>query len=208
VILGDPSHAIEVGKTPQVALPVGGTAFFDLQAAPGRLLEARVASVAFDPILRLYDDRGALLEENDDGGGQLGSRISRLILSKGRYRFQVASVGNGGGGAFTLSLREQALKEIAVGGRGKGSLEPRGADFWTFAGKEGQTVLVSVRSTACDPAVVVFGPDGVGLAKDDNGGLGTDSLLALRLPSPGRYTIRVDSQRRAGDYTLRIIDGE
>jgi len=69
-------------------------------------------------------------------------------------------------------------------------------------------VLLSVRSSACDPKVSLRSPDGVLLASDDNGGVGTDSLLAAQLRKTGRYTVWVTSGRGAGKYTLRLIDGD
>jgi hypothetical protein len=56
--------------------------------------------------------------------------------------------------------------------------------------------------------VRLYNPDGVHLGSDDNNGVGTDSLLAVRLPKTGRYTVSIASQRRAGNYTLRLIDGD
>ncbi len=69
-------------------------------------------------------------------------------------------------------------------------------------------MLLSVRSLVCDPRVSLRSPDGVLLASDDNGGVGTDSLLAVRLPKTGRYTVWITSRRGAGKYTFRLIDGD
>ena len=50
--------------------------------------------------------------------------------------------------------------------------------------------------------------DGVRLAADNKGGAATGSLLALKLPKTGRYTVWVASRRGAGEYTVRLIDGD
>ena len=102
---------------------------------------------------------------------------------------QVSSLGDGGGGDFRLALKETKLKELQVGGRGQGTVQPGATDFWAFAGKEGQTVFLSVRSAAFEPAVSVRSPDGVLLAADNKGNAATGSLFALKLPKTGRYTV-------------------
>jgi hypothetical protein len=107
-----------------------------------------------------------------------------------------------------VALKEAKLKELRVGGRGQGTLQPGATDFWAFAGKEGQIVFLSVRSAAFEPAVSLRSPDGVLLAADDKGSVATGSLFALRLPRTGRYTVWISSRRGAGDYTVRLIDGD
>lgn len=206
--MDDPCVPIQPGREAKGSLAVGGAAFYSFQASPGRLFEAGLASQQFDPLLRLYDGRGNLLEINDDGADGLNSRIAHMIGGKGLYRLHVCSLGDGGGGRFGLTLRERKLQELQLGGRGGGTLHPGSTDFWAFPGKQGKSVLLSVRSSACDPAVSLHGPDGVALADDDNSGVGTDSLLAVKLPKTGRYTIWISSRRGVGEYTLRLIDGD
>ncbi len=204
----DPTVPIKPAQELKGSLTVGGAAFYSFRALPGQLLVANLASKGFDPLLRLYNSRGDLVEQNDDGDGGLGSRIAHMVVKEGLFRLQVSSLGDGGGGDFTLALREQKLNELRVGGRGKGLLQLNSTDFWSFAGEEGKTVLLSVRSAVCDPSVSLHSPAGVHLANDDNSGVGTDSLLAVRLPKTGRYTVWISSGRGAGDYSLRLIDGD
>jgi hypothetical protein len=204
----DPTVPIATGKDLSGTLPVGGSAFYGFRAAPGQLLSASLRSGKFDPTLSLYNDRGDLIATNDDGGGGLGSRITRMMVEDGSYRLHVASLGDGGGGQYELDLRERKLNELKIGERGTGALELGTTDFWTFTATEHQTVLLSVRSSVCNPTVSLYSPEGVRLASDDDGGVGTDSLLAARLPKTGRYTVWVSSERGAGEYTFRLIDGD
>jgi hypothetical protein len=131
-----------------------------------------------------------------------------MVLKAGEYRLQVSSAGDGGGGDFRQSLAETKLKEIEIGARGKGTVQPGATDFWAFAGKAGQTVFLNVKSAAFDPTVSLRSPDGVQLAADNKGDAATGTLLAIRLPKTGRYTVWIASQRGAGDYTVRLIDGD
>ncbi len=204
----NPSLPIAAGDDLSGTLPVGGSAFYHFDATPGQLLSLSLRSEQFDPILRLYNDRGERITWNDDGDGSLGSLIKQMIDKKGNYRLQVATLGNGGGGQYALQMRRQKLGELEVDGRGAGQLELGGNAYWTFEGTENQTVLVSGRSSTCDITLNILSPEGVNLAEDDNGGMGTDSLLAVKLPKTGVYTIRVSAERGAGAYTLKIIDAD
>src|SRR5262245_56627808 len=201
----DPTVPLERGPEEKGSLPVAGSAFYSFKALPGQLMQVSLVSQTFVPLLRLYDSRGNLVVQKEADADGLESRITYMVRREGLYRLQVASLGDGGGGDFRLALQERKLKELAVGGRGQGTLQPNGTDYWTFPGKEGQVVIISVRSAACDPVVSLYSPDGVQLASDAGRGAGTDSLQAVKLPRTGRYTIWVSSRRGAGDYTLRLI---
>lgn len=69
-------------------------------------------------------------------------------------------------------------------------------------------MLLNVRSADFEPTVSLRGPDGVVLAADDKGHAATGSLLALKLPRAGRYTVWIASRRGAGNYSVRLIDGD
>ncbi len=69
-------------------------------------------------------------------------------------------------------------------------------------------MFLNVRSTAFEPAVSLRSPDGMQLAADNKGDAATGTLMALRLAKTGRYTVWIASQRGAGDYAVRLIDGD
>jgi hypothetical protein len=204
----DPSVPIDRGQEIGGNLPVGGAAFYTFRAAPGQLIQARLASQQFVPVLRLFDTHGGLVASSGDEAEGLEGRITHMVVQEGLYRLQVASLGDGGGGDFRLALKEITLKELQVGGRGQGTAQPGATEFWAFAGREGQTVFLSVRSAAFEPTVSLRSPDGVLLAADNRGNAATGSLLALTLPRTGRYTVWISSRRGEGPYTVRLIDGD
>ena len=204
----DPTLPIEWDKEVAGTLPVSGTAFYSFKAAPGQLFHARLASKKFAPVLRLFDMDGRPLASSGDDADGLESRITHLVVKEGLYRLQVCSLGDGGGGDFQLALTETKLKELQVGGRGKGTVQPGVTDFWAFPGEEGKTVFLSVRSNNFEPTISLRSPDGVHLAADDRGGPATGSLIAVKLPKTGRYTVWISSRRGAGEYSVRLIDGD
>jgi hypothetical protein len=204
----DPSTPLQRGQKIDGKLPVGGAAFYSFKAVPGQLLQASLASQKFVPVLRLYDKQGSVVAGSGDDADGLEGRLTHMVTMEGLYRLQVSSLGDGGGGDFRLALTETKLKELPVGGRGQGTVQPGATDFWAFAGKAGQTVFLYVRSTAFLPTVSLRSPDGVRLAADVKDNPATGSLIALRLPRTGRYTVWISSRRGAGDYLVRLIDGD
>ena len=70
---------------------------------------------------------------------------------------------------------------------------------------EGRDDALGVTVQAGDPVAL---PDGVLLAADNKGNAATGSLSAVKLPKAGRYTVWISSRRGAGEYTVRLIDGD
>jgi hypothetical protein len=204
----DPSIALPTGKETEGKLPVGGTAFYTFKGTPGQLFNANLASGDFVPRLRLYDRDGALMGQSSTNDDALAGRITQMIEKEGLYRLQVSSLGDGGGGKFTLDLQESKLKDLKIGDRGQGTVQPGATDFWSFAGKEGQIVIINVRSSAFDPSVSIRSADGVSLSADNRGNAETGSMMALKLPKTGQYSVWISSRRGAGEYVVRLIDAD
>lgn len=204
----DPSVPLAWGGQAGGNLPVGGSAFYSFHAKPGQLFQAGLASQQFVPLLRLYDMQGNMLGSSASEADALESRLTHMVLKEGTYRLQVSSLGDGGGGEYHQSLTETKLKELQIGARGQGTVQPGAMEFWTFAGEEGKTIFLSVRSNEIEPVVSVRSPDGVLLATDNRSNPATGSLIALKLPKTGKYTVSVASRRGAGAYTVRLIDGD
>jgi hypothetical protein len=203
----DPSLPIAWGSVANGSLPVGGAAFYSFKAAPGQLVEASLVSGKFVPVLRLYDMDGGLVGSSRDDADGLACHIAHTIVNDGIYRLQVASLGDGGGGDFSFSLREAKLGELRIGGRGRGTLEPGATDSWAFSGNEGATVILSVRSSSFEPSVSLRSPDGVLLATE-KGNTTTGSTVVVTLPKAGRYTVSIAPAQGGGEYTVRLIDGD
>ncbi|HEU4883417.1 MAG TPA: PPC domain-containing protein [Longimicrobium sp.] len=84
-------------------------------------------------------------------------------------------------------------------------------DEWSFEGRRGETVIVSMESSAFD-TYLYLGTRRRGnfqeIARDDDGGNGTNSRLSVRLPEDGVYVIRASSlHERTGQYTLTLNGG-
>jgi thiol-disulfide isomerase/thioredoxin len=77
----------------------------------GKLLRFDAVSQDFDTFLRLQDDKGKTLAEDDDGGDGLNSRIIFKVAKPGIYKLVVTSV-NKKLGVYTLSVIEANQDDV------------------------------------------------------------------------------------------------
>jgi predicted Zn finger-like uncharacterized protein len=80
---------------------------FRLQAGVTYTID--LVSDAFDPYLRLLDNGGQVLRQDDDGGEGLNSRIVYAPLEDGVHRVQTTIFGPRREGPFTLTVRKGPL---------------------------------------------------------------------------------------------------
>jgi hypothetical protein len=208
LVSSNPSTRIETKEQLDGDLPVGSARFYELSATAGELLECRVAAAQFVPTLRMYDPTGVLVAGSEVGVDETQANIQHMAVSSGTYRLHVASLGDGGGGDYKIALDQIELKKLKIGEKVAGELATGETDFWSFDAKQDQIVLLNVRSASFQPVVTLRSPAGVILAADESASPATGSLIAIKIPQAGRHTVWVSAQHGAGEYTLRLIDGE
>jgi hypothetical protein len=82
---------------------------------------------------------------------------------------------------------------------------------YSFQGRAGQRIDLTLRSTDFDPYLMLRGPGGFSEDNDDDPAGGTNSRVTATLPSDGRYTVTVTSYQpgETGSFNLRLgSDGE
>ncbi len=101
-----------------------------------------------------------------------------------------------------------ALGSIAYQQWRSGTLQnpsERHAYVFRAAANDFVAVEVSALDSSLDPAVALYGPDGVLIAGNTDIAIGNSNAgLALTLPAAGDYTILVSSQGAAGRYQLTL----
>lgn len=198
----------------------------------GETITLDLRSSEFDPFLTLYSlgrQSVTRVAQDDNGGGGLNSRIVYRIPEDGEYVARAERRQPGSSGSYTLSLGSSA-RAARLGSRAEGdrTIAPNSAvpgeldgsdpkmhdgtpyELWTYVGRAGETVRITLRSDDFD-AFVSIGTvtNGVFTAIEsaDDGAGGTNSRLEVTLPFAGEYAIRANSlspRRPTGDYVLRI----
>lgn len=199
-------------------------AFYDaysFRARTGDRVGIRLASTAFDPVVRVGRMNGnefVELAQNDDGpgGGALDSYLVFTAPGNETFIVRVTPLSETGTGAYTLSLSEVAPvapgESITIGESIDGELNEsdgkndagQTADGYRFSGQGGQRLQATMTSSAFDTYLELFSIDAASgaltsLRSDDDGGEGTDSRLTYTLPADGEY--RLEARSFSGDAT-------
>ncbi len=192
-----------------------------------QMLRDEDADLRVDPYLVLVGPGGQSLAENDDGGEGLNAQIIFTLPQDGAYTIVATRFRQAEGfssGPYTLSLNDiEALpvetQSLIYGDSVTGEID----DFtfeqrYTFQGNAGDAVIIDMARddddfSRLDTYLILLGPDGEEVARDDDGGEGFNSRLSIQLPADGQYTIVATRFRQAdgassGAFTLRLSEGE
>lgn len=202
---------------------------YSFSAREGDRIAVTLESEPFDPIVRVGRMAGEVFEElasNDDrpGGGNLNSYLVFTVPEDGEYIVRAAPLGGTQTGAYTVGIAEgpppMATQPIDFGDTVEGELSDSDgqngagqiADAYTFQGRSGQRVVVTMSSDDFDTYLDLYTGEGDGRyvvdSDDDGAGEGTDSRLSHTLVEDGLYTIeaRGFSADGRGDYELTLTE--
>jgi Bacterial pre-peptidase C-terminal domain len=177
----------------------------------------------FDAYLRLLNKKGDELAEDDDGGGDLNSRIIHSAKETEDHQIVVTTF-DGEVGKFNLKVREFALK-------GEAKARPIGKDGFTITAniaqgdttaisklgrvysvelKAGETYTINLDSPTMDSYLYLFDSKNKLHAQDDDSGGDVNSQITFRATADGVYHIIATSLdgTETGEFTLKVRKGE
>jgi hypothetical protein len=203
---------IAIGDTVSGTLGSSLSETYTFAGEAGQVVTITLISEDFDTYLRLYGPNGDELVTDDDGAGNLDSRISLFELPEnGLYTIAVETF-SGDTGDYTLTLSTATIDTIEYSDSVDGLLEVSGTAGYRFTGEAGDVITITVRSSEFDTYVTLSESAGsYPLAENDDGGDGTNSLIGpFTLPSDGVYiiTVRSYSNSSGGRYTLQLNQAE
>ena len=166
-----------------------------------------------------------LRRQNDDVDAVNHSAVEVIAPETGTYRVIVTSFAEDESGPYELAIErivdpdrpgpEQDVEALSEGETHSGRLEEGDAetdtgryyDSWAVDGEAGQTLTVEVESDDFDTVLLLLSPDGDTLEEndDDAGTDDTNSRITTRLPTTGRYRVRVTSYG-AGEVGAYRVD--
>jgi hypothetical protein len=215
--------AIEVGDTVQGELGDDAlTHRYTFNGQQGDVVTITLTSEDFDSFLSLLDEEGVVLTTNDDGAGNLNSRIDSFVLpADGDYTIEASSFSRFSTGSYTLSIVEgsapttttgdvvaQSGGSIDIGDTVTGTLDSSTlTSRYTFEGEAGQVITITLTSEDFDTYLRLQDPTGFELAYDDDSAGNLDSRIGpYTLPDNGMYTIVVESfgGSSSGSYRLSL----
>jgi hypothetical protein len=183
----------------------------------------------FDAFLSVARPVGPLtdiLATDDDGGEGTDARLRFRAPADGRYFLIAQSLSTDGTGSFRLAMERlpeappARPRPIALGAQVTGTLgeqsplldDDRRFDLYTFQGRAGQRVVITMRSSDFDSYLYLLAPGGdeTILATDDDSGGGLDARIRSTLPSNGEFRIRAASlgSWAEGAYVLEVREND
>lgn len=184
----------------------------------------------FDAFLAVGTHAGTECEEcevDDDGAGGTDALVQFTGRADGTYEIRANSYDAEELGGYVLTLEDEGIVDepeepaddgipIVLDQTVEGDLTRQDVkmgdsyvDTYTYQGRAGETVQISLSSDDFDTYIEMGQVDG-GECRDmdgnDDGGEGTNSLLTITFPDNGAYHIHVRSagQGETGAYTLRV----
>lgn len=211
--------------------------FYDIwrfRGEAGHTYGVTLRSDDFDAYLAVGSSAGDDCEDcetDDDGAGGTDSRVEFRADASGTYEIRANALSADETGGYTLELedlgqvqqlpvQEVPATPVRLGQRVQGELTQDDAtagdgsyyDLYSFQGRAGQTITITLRSDDFDAFVsigILDGGEYMVLDGNDDGPEGTDSELTITLAETGEYLIRANSlsEGETGAYTLRITGG-
>jgi serine protease Do len=194
---------------------------WELDVPEGQSLTIELSSDDFDCFLYLIGPGLSDPITDDDGAGNLDSRITFTFPMDGTY-LVIASALSAGEGRYTLRVGETlGMHELPtegrsaeVGGTMTGYLsesdpivdDNRHGQAWALEGRAGDVYTVELMSDDFDSYLYLVGPGITDPRTDDDGGEGLNSRLTVTLPEDGSYRVVVSclSPSGTGEYSLRV----
>jgi hypothetical protein len=199
----------------RVSLSAGTTYSFYLEGANA------TAGTLTDPYLYLYGSSGALINQNDDGAGNLNSLITFTPTSSGNYFLGASAYNDGSTGTYRLRVSTSNVgvtddhgsstvtaSTISAGGTATGNINFGGDQDWfritLTAGTPYVFQLNASSSPALgDPFLRVLNSAGTVLASNDDSNNSLNSLISFTPTSTGTYFLSAEGLGSAtGRYTL------
>lgn len=175
-----------------------------------------------DPLVRIHNAQGEELGFDDDGGDGLNSYLEFTAPTTGNYFVDAGAFSEGPGG-YTLTARAGDVPNDATtdanlsadGDYREGVLAPAGdSDWYRVDLAEGQGLRVGLTSAETDPLgdpyLVLHGPDGSEILRDDDGGEGLNAWFEYSAAAAGTHYIeaRGFTEDAVGRYVLTLTPGE
>ncbi len=193
--------------------------FFDLysfEGKAGQQITIEMKSEEIDPYLILLGANQRGIAQDDDGAGSKNARITVRLPADGTYTLVANSYEASESGAYTLELKASATEPSRAILQEEGALVAGGPVLpsdnslyreYTFEGRAGQSVAISLESTDFEPYVAIIGPNDQLLAQNDEGSDSTkNAFVTVTLPVTGRYRVIVNAYDASGRgrYTLTV----
>jgi S1-C subfamily serine protease len=190
---------------------------YSFEGRAGQSVLIEMVSQEVDSYLILLSPDSDFNVQDDDSGGGLNAALNVQLPASGRYIILANSFAEGEAGAYQLRLSAQERSPSARPGRyilqEQGTLTSRSPVLpdnsryaeYTFEGRAGQTVRITLESNDFDTYLGLLDPARNLVDQNNNARPGTtNSELVVRLPANGTYTVVVNALDSTGQGRYRL----
>lgn len=199
---------------------------YQVKLSKGKSYIINMVSNQIDSYLRLEDNKGIQLAEDDDSGGNLNARIRFSPAEGGTYRIIATSCGANETGSYTLTINQpkklpayDAKKVYTLAKKGLTleqeltNTDPKdtarqGSYAKVFLVKlvKGKTYTIDMESTELDSYLRLEDSNGGQLAEDDDsgGGLNARILFTSAVDDTYRIVATTFPDEATGTFTLTV----
>ncbi len=180
---------------------------YSISLTEGQSVQIDIVSDDFDTYLEVLNSGGSIIDENDDGGDGLNSRLFFTAPATATYTLRVRAFGGDATGNFTLTVAESNVVAEVSGGtlsfNEPVTVDPDSAQnvVYNFEASQGDVVNISAISAGdsdLEATLILTGPTGAEVANsDDAGSFFNPQLRRVELPSTGAYTLTVQGPSEA-----------
>lgn len=197
-----------------------------LEGRAGESVVVILESSAFDAYLYVTGPGLGDVLSDDDGAGELNSRLTFTFPTDGAYLVVASQLSGGATGAYTIRVEEPVDlsqlptegRAVTVGGAVDGYLtldDPLTADgrhgqAWALEGRAGEIYVIDLISDDFDAYLYFAGPGLSEPLTDDDGAGGLNSRIRVSLPETGTYRIIASAldSGSSGEFQLVVNRGE
>jgi hypothetical protein len=183
---------------------------YTFSASAGEELQLDLSSFEFDTFLTVYGPSGQFFDD-DDGGDGSDSMLRLIAPETGLYEVRVSSFGGDDTGSYTLSFARLGVADTLL--RQEGELtrddeqDVRGNyfDVVELDLAAGDQITIELQSQDFDTYLTLW-IDGALVARDDDGGGGSDSRIVYTADQSVTATIYITtfSSDTVGSYTILV----
>jgi hypothetical protein len=160
---------------------------------------------------RILDETGSIIPKISAPLGEPMLREEWDLPGPGQYSVQLFGPEEQAR-AFTLTLTSRPIPEIGggtitYGETHSGEIAVRGQrDSWSFTGRAGEHVLITLRAAGSDVSLELYDPTGQLIAQNDDAAGSLNARVEMTLAADGQYRIivRMYDDNQTGTYQLAL----
>lgn len=193
-------------KTQSSQLRIGNTDYWAFDAKLGDVMTFDFGSAGFAEQVRIIDPELQDYWVNQAIADQTMIKGSLIARKAGRYLVAVSSIGDGGGGEYTLARTVYQAKEFSKASPAKGDFANGQTQVWKFTAKPNEPLLLHWTSSDWDYSIVTKNAAGMDVQIPLQAVSGNDRYAILKVEQPTEYMIVLTPYSKNAKYTIELND--